>query len=154
MYERKDKWSVGQWMSSNPLTVPPETSVRSAFYRMRVEGYRHLLVVAEDELLGIVTDRDLRRPDVSGDPDGWNEFYQLDEGTEVRHVMTGKVESLSPHDGLEKALKVFIAHKFGAMPVLDKKGEVIGILTTHDLLTGFQSALDAVGGLLRLQDAP
>ena len=153
MQERKDKWTVGQWMTSNPRTVAPDESVRSAFYTMRAEGFRHLLVAEEGELVGIVTDRDLRRPDITPDAEGWNDYYQLNDDTEVRHVMTGNVRTLTPSDSLEKALSQFIDHKIGGMPVLDKKGQIIGILTTFDLLMGFQATLGAVGGLLRLEQA-
>lgn len=153
MQDRKDKWTVGEWMSDNPRTVEPDTSVRSAFYTMRTEGYRHLLVAEGGELVGIVTDRDLRRPDISSDAEGWNDYYQLDDDTEVRHVMSTKVHVLAPSDSLEKALDQFLEHKIGGMPVLDKKGGIIGILTTYDLLGSFQSALNTVGGLLRLEDA-
>lgn len=149
MHERKDSWSVGQWMTQNPHTVTSETPVKSAFYRMRHEGFRHLPVVDDGKLVGIVTDRDLRRPDLTPDPDGWNDYYRLDDQTEVRHVMTEKVDTLEPSDPLEKALSAFIDSKFGAMPVLDKNGDVLGILTSFDLMRAFQAALAETGGALR-----
>ncbi len=150
MYERKDKWSVGAWMSSNPRIVTPETPVTQAFYDMRSDGFRQLPVVEDGRLVGIVSDRDLRRPDLTDEPDGWNDYYQLNEDTEVRHVMTENVVTLSPSDQLEKALDLLLDKKFGALPVLDRKNEVIGIITTFDLMGAFRAALDDVGGTLRL----
>ncbi|MDA8016296.1 MAG: CBS domain-containing protein [Thermoanaerobaculia bacterium] len=149
MQERKDNWSVGQWMTQNPSSVSSDTPVKSAFYRMRREGYRHLPVVDDGRLVGIVTDRDLRRPDLTTEPDGWNDYYRLDDQTEVRHVMTERVDTLSPSDPLEKALSTFIEWKFGAMPVLDKNGDLLGILTSYDLLRAFQVALAESADLLR-----
>ena len=150
MQERKDKWSVGQWMTPNPQTVSPETSVRTAFLKMRTEGYRHLPVVEDDKLVGMVTDRDLRRPDLTDEPEGWHDFYNLDDDYEVRHVMTVRVESMTPSDGLEKALDLLIERRFGAAPVVDKTGAMIGILTTFDLMRAFQSVLGEVGEALRV----
>ncbi|RME52486.1 MAG: CBS domain-containing protein [Deltaproteobacteria bacterium] len=145
MQERKDKWSVGAWMTPNPFSISPDDSVRSAFFRMRREGVRHLIVEEEGKLVGIVTDRDLRRPDITEEPDGWDDYYRLDEDYEVRYVMTTAVKTLRPGDPLEKALKLFLAHKFGAIPVIDKKGSVIGILSTHDALAAFAELLATEG---------
>lgn len=149
MQERKDAWSVGQWMTQNPHTVTSDTPVKSAFYRMRHEGFRHLPVVDDGQLVGIVTDRDLRRPDLTSDPDGWNDYYRLDDQTEARHVMTENVATLSPSDPLERALAIFTEHKFGAMPVLDKNGDLLGILTSYDLLRAFQAAMAEAAEALR-----
>ncbi len=149
MQERKDKWSVGEWMTRNPQMISPETSVRAAFLKMRSEGYRHLPVVRDQKLVGMVTDRDLRRPDLTDDPEGWHDFYHLDDDYEVRHVMTSRVESMSPSDSLEKALDLLIERKFGAAPVIDKNGSMIGILTTLDLLRAFQAVMGTVSDALR-----
>jgi acetoin utilization protein AcuB len=149
MQERKDLFSVGQWMTANPETVSPDISVRSAFFKMRLEGYRHLLVEEEGKLVGIVSDRDLRRPDISNEPDGWNDFYNLDDDYEVRYVMTRDVHTVTSGDPLEKALKLMTERKFNALPVLDKRGKVIGILSSHDLLRAFQATLQESGEMLR-----
>ncbi len=149
MVERKDKWSVGQWMTPNPHEISPETSVRAAFFKMRSEGYRHLPVVEDRKLVGMVTDRDLRRPDLTSEPEGWHDFYNLDDDYEVRHVMTTEVESMMPSDSLERALELLIERKFGAAPVVDKTGSTIGIITTFDLMRAFQSVMGEVGEALR-----
>ena len=149
MQERKDKWSVGQWMTPNPQSISPETSVRAAFFKMRSEGYRHLPVVEGKKLVGMVTDRDLRRPDLTNDPEGWHDFYNLDDDYEARHVMTSRVASMTPSDSLEKALDLLIERKFGAAPVIDKHGAMIGIITTFDLMRAFQSVMGRVGEALR-----
>lgn len=149
MQERKDAWTVGAWMTSNPQSITPDTSVRTAFFKMRSEGYRHLPVVEGGKLVGMVTDRDLRRPDLSPEPDGWHDYYNLEEDYEVRYVMTTRVESMAPSDGLEKALQLLIDRKFGAAPVVDKKGDMIGIITTFDLMRAFQEVLGQVGEALR-----
>ena len=149
MQESRDKWSVGEWMTPHPQMISPDTSVRTAFFKMRSEGYRHLPVVADQKLVGMVTDRDLRRPDLTDEPEGWHDFYHLDDDYQVRHVMTSKVESLSPSDSLEQALNLLIERKFGAAPVIDRTGSLIGILTTLDLMRAFQSVIGEVGEALR-----
>lgn len=154
MHERKDRWSVGEWMSRNPEVVAPNTPVTHAFYAMRRGGFRQLPVVEDGRLVGIVTDRDLRRPDLTDEPDGWNDYYELSDDTEVRHVMTKNVMTLQSQDRLEKALDLLVDKKIGGVPVLDRQQAVLGILTTFDVMRAFRAALDDAGGALRLQSPP
>lgn len=149
MHERKDQWTVGYWMTQNPKTIGPDLLVRSAFFKMRIEGYRHLIVVENDELVGVVSDRDLRRPDLTDDPDGWDDFYRLDGDYEIRDIMTREVKTVRSGDSLEKALSMVLEHKFNALPVLDKHDKVIGILSSFDLLRAFEKALQVTGESLR-----
>lgn len=151
MQERKDKWSVGQWMTQNPYTVTPDTSVRVAFFRMRFEELRHLMIVEEGskKLLGIVSDRDLRRPDLTDEPDGWDEYYNLNSDYEVRDIMTSSVKTVKPGDSLEKAMRLMLEYRFSAVPVLDKRDELIGILSSHDIMKAFSSVLTDFGDVLR-----
>jgi acetoin utilization protein AcuB len=139
--ERKDRWSAGAWMTSNPISVAPSAEVSEAFFTLRSEGIRHLLVKEGEKLVGIVTDRDLRRPDLSNDPDGWNDYYRLDAGYTVSDVMTPLPKTVRPGDQLDKALGLMVEEKIGALPVVDKNGAPIGILTTHDMLCALRDLL-------------
>lgn len=149
MSDRRDPWSVGAWMTPNPATIAPDTPVRAAFYTMRARGFRHLLVTDGERLQGIVTDRDLRRPDLTEDPDGWNDYYRLDEDFLVRDVMTAAPQTAKPRDRIERALTAMLEGKFGALPVVDKNDRLIGILTTADMMRAFHTALIEVGDRLR-----
>lgn len=51
--------AVSEWMTPDPVTVPPDTSVRQALERMLQGGFRHLPVAEEDRVLGVVSMRDL-----------------------------------------------------------------------------------------------
>ncbi len=135
-------------MTRDPETVSPEILVRTAFVRMRVEGFRHLLVEDGERLCGIVTDRDLRRPDISDEPQGWNEYYNLDSDYTVRDVMTKDPVAVRPDDRLETALALFAKHKIGALPVLEDD-RTVGILTTDDALRAFAAVMKRAGKALR-----
>jgi CBS domain-containing protein len=50
---------VSEWMTRDPITVPPDTPVREALERMISGGFRHLPVVDEDAVVGVVSMRDL-----------------------------------------------------------------------------------------------
>ena len=57
---------VSEWMTANPMTVPPETPVQEALNTMLERGFRHLPVVEKEQILGIVSMRDLTRAGVGG----------------------------------------------------------------------------------------
>jgi acetoin utilization protein AcuB len=142
MQDHKDPLSVGAWMSTEPKYVSPETPTAEAFFTLREAGFRHLLVKNGEKLVGIVTDRDLRRPDLTSDADGWNDYYRIEAGYTVSDVMTPLPETVRSCDSLSKALKVMTEKKFGGIPVVDKNGLPIGILTTHDMLRALQEVLE------------
>jgi CBS domain-containing protein len=50
---------VSEWMTADPITVPPDTPVREALERMISGGFRHLPVVDEEAVIGVVSMRDL-----------------------------------------------------------------------------------------------
>lgn len=129
-----ERWTISRWMSDVPIAVASHVSVRAAFMKMRIGHFRHLLVVDDGHLVGIVTDRDLRRPDVSDAVDGWDDLYRLDEETSVREVMTAELKTVEPQDPMSKALGLFLRHHFGALPVVDRDGVVRGILSAVDVL--------------------
>jgi CBS domain-containing protein len=53
--------SVTQWMSRDPVTIGPETTVAEALNQMLFGGFRHLPVIDEDAVVGIVSMRDLAK---------------------------------------------------------------------------------------------
>jgi CBS domain-containing protein len=52
---------VSEWMTADPMTVPPDTPIKEALNTMLERGFRHLPVVDGERILGIVSMRDLTR---------------------------------------------------------------------------------------------
>jgi len=80
-------------------------------------------------LIGIVTDRDLRR------------CMGLLEKVKVNAVMTEILVTVSPNDTIEKAAQLMLMHKIGGLPVVEEN-KLVGVITTSDLL---QTFLDVMG---------
>ncbi|MDV2479681.1 MAG: CBS domain-containing protein [bacterium] len=140
-------------MTVNAITVSPETEVEFAYRLMKKLDIRNLPVVDQDGvLLGIVTDRDFRqvliptwmdkpltsRLRLSGDeeqPSKINkESYHAPEEVTVSEVMTRDVVTVHPDTDMYEAIGIIYEHKFGALPVVDDEGKVVGILTRTDLI--------------------
>jgi len=132
---------VSKYMTTKLITAAPEMSVKDAFLTMQLHRVRHLPVVEGDELVGIISDRDLRRPRWADKLDDWTACYQLDDETRVKDVMTRNPEVVHTYDRIRKAVKILLEQRYGALPVLNKKGELVGILSAHDLLVALDGFL-------------
>jgi len=120
------------------IAVPPETPVMIARERMERERIRHLLVTdPTGELLGIITDRDIRLnlPSRATSLSVWEVNYLLLRLT-VDQVMTKSVITVGPHRPAADAARLMLDHKIGALPVLEH-GRLVGIVTETDMLRAF-----------------
>jgi acetoin utilization protein AcuB len=120
---------VGKRMMRHPVIAAPEESLAVAQERMKAGGFRRLPVVKDGSLTGIITDRDVR------------EHAGRLKQTRIQAAMTADPVTVSPETTLEKAAQLLLAHKIGGLPVLEGS-EVVGIITTVDILKAF---LDVIG---------
>jgi acetoin utilization protein AcuB len=128
-------------MTQKLITAAPDMSVKDAFLIMRRHRVRHLPVVDGSELVGIISDRDLRRPRWADSVDDWTSYYQIDDQIHVSDVMTATPEILRTYDRILKAVTIFREQRYGALPVLDKSGDLVGILSAQDLLLALEELL-------------
>lgn len=132
---------VKNWMTPDPVTVHPDTGVKTAFRLMKKGGFKQLPVVEDGKLVGIITDRDIRRPEITDEIESWEQLYRLDDAFNIRGIMTTKVMTLKEDDSLESACLILRKQKFNALPVLSDAGDLVGILTVHDVLDAFIDSL-------------
>jgi CBS domain-containing protein len=132
---------IKDWMTSAPLTVSPATPVAKAHDLMLHRRIRHLPVVDDGRLVGIVTDRDIRTvlpsPATSF---AVGEIRFLLDKLKVGEVMTRSVITVSPEERLSEAVRLMLDNKFGSVPVVDG-GLLVGIVTELDLLRALGSSL-------------
>ena len=137
---------VKDWMTTNPLMVGPDTSVMKASQMMKENSIRHLPVVNDnEELVGIVSDRDLKEasPSKATTLDVHELYYLLSE-LKIKDIMTRNVLSVSPRDTVEKAAVVMLEKKIDALPV-EEEGKVVGILSQGDVF----KVLTSITGVYR-----
>jgi acetoin utilization protein AcuB len=123
-------------MTADVITASPTTTLAEALTLTRSHGIRHLPVLENGELVGLVTDRDLRL----AIPPIWAE--QRDELRSALHekqvgaVMVRSIITTSPTIPIEDAARLLYGHRIGCLPVLDG-GELVGILTETDVMRAF-----------------
>jgi acetoin utilization protein AcuB len=138
-------------MTRDPVAVSPDHTLAFALKLAREQRVRHLPVVAGGELVGIVSDRDMRlatpSPYTADDVDRL-EFL---ERTPVAEVMTREVVSVGAADTVEDAARALVRHRIGALPVVDAHNRLLGILTeTGALVRHLIGALPVVDAQNRL----
>lgn len=130
-------------MTRDPFSVAPDASLADALRLTREHRIRHLPVLRDGVLAGIVSDRDIRlaMPSPLTEPDeGRAEFLAR---TPVSAVMTADVITVGPLEAVEDAAKLMHRHRVGSLPVTDADGRLLGIVTETDILRCFA---ELVGG--------
>ncbi len=126
---------VSRYMTAQVISIPPDMGIREAFFVMKENSIRHLPVVDESKkLIGIISDRELRRPNWVDEAHDISHVYYLDNSMHVRDVMIKNVHVLHTYDTLAKAVSLLLDHGIGAAPVLDKTENLVGMLSAIDLL--------------------
>ncbi len=119
---------VKNHMTPNPTTITPKEDAKIAFHLLKKHGFRQFPVVKDGKLIGIVTDRDLRPV-----------LTELD--LRVDDVMTSNPVTILEDATVEEAARIVSDRKFNALPVVSKTGELIGIITSTDILKSFLNPL-------------
>jgi len=118
-------------MHTSPITLSPDDSVQDALERCTDWRVRHIPVMEDDELVGMVSDRDIRmaagRALVAGNASGGADVAK------IRDLMSTEIESIDPRDLLSIAVAVMLPSKVTALPVMID-GMLMGIVTRADIL--------------------
>ncbi len=125
---------VKEVMSENPVTIGPAAKLRSVNQLMKANKVRHVPVIKNGKLLGIVTEKDIRYAMIPEKipgkkvPHGWN----LDH-LKVQDIMTTDPIIISLETQVEEAARIIYGNKIGALPVI-KNNNLVGIITVMDIL--------------------
>ncbi len=116
-----DQHMVGAWMTHNPVIAEPGEKLTSVEAKMREGSFRSVPVVSDGNLLGIVTDRDLR-----------SHTGFLDHAT-ASDAMAQDLVTVTPSSSIREAARLLRERKIGGLPVVED-GSLVGIITTTDVL--------------------
>lgn len=137
--EPQPEWArlrVDDVMSREPLTASADDTIPVVVNRMGRHGIRHVPVVdGERRVIGVLSDRDVRT--AIGNPLcalSANEAIVRIESTRVAHAMTRAPSTLPLGSPLSQAAAFFADHKVGALPIVDERDRLIGLVSYTDVL--------------------
>ncbi|MBD5557018.1 MAG: CBS domain-containing protein [Desulfovibrio sp.] len=125
---------IRNWMTPEVITVTPDTSLLKLGKLMRDHGVRRLPVLDNGRVVGIISDRDVRdaSPSKATTLDMYEMHYLLAE-IKAKDIMTPRPVTIKPTDTVEKAAMIMLDRKIGGLPVVDEKGELVGIISDQDV---------------------
>lgn len=127
---------VGELMTRDVVTLKETQNLGKADELLRLHRIRHLPVVRQGKLVGLITHRDLLRAAAT---------HTLDPAAQplwAADIMTRDVQTVRPDTPLNDAVGMMLKHKFGCLPVVDANGILQGILTEADMVRYAQHLIE------------
>jgi acetoin utilization protein AcuB len=129
-------------MSRDVQTLNLGQTLLDAITFLREHSVRHVPIMDGDTLVGILTDRDVKRATPSAlSADQRPAWEKIVTETTLAKVMTREPTTGAPTMTLREALRLFVEERIGCLPILEA-GSLVGIVTASDL---FKAALEALG---------
>ncbi len=126
---------VSRLMSTDLVTVNPDTPLTEVRKLMDQHEIHHLPVVEFRRIVGLISKTDLLHflHGFTQNPhEEVMEAVRLKRWT-AKEIMTTKLGKVQPNDTIRTALDIFKINRFHALPVVEGE-ELVGILTTHDII--------------------
>lgn len=127
--------TVAEIMTTKVTTASLDDTLGGIRKVFELNKFHHMPIVEDSRLAGIVSDRDVLRglsPHVDSTRADSRDLNTLKK--KAHQVMTRRVITISPEDTLEEAVALMLEKKFNCLPVLERSGAVIGIVTKSDLM--------------------
>jgi len=125
---------VSKWMSKNVITIDVDDSMQEAVKLMKQRDIRMLPVLKKRKLVGVVTDRDLKRASASDATTlDVHELLYLVSKIKVGNIMTKDPITVPQNFTVEETAVVLLKNKISGAPVVDQNGQLVGTITQTDL---------------------
>ena len=125
---------VKHWMNKQLITIDANDSMNDAIRLLKKHDIKMLPVMKQGRLVGIVTDRDLKRSSASDATSlEIHELLYLISKIKVKDVMTKNPITVPLDYTIEETAEVLLKHKISGVPVIDHYGSIVGTITQNDI---------------------
>jgi len=125
---------VKDWMSRTVITVDINDSMQDAMKLLKEHGISMLPVTKRGKLVGIVTDRDIKRSSASDATTlEVHELLYLISKITVKDIMTKEPITIPFDLTVEEAAEIMMKNKISGAPVVDHDGQLVGVITKGDI---------------------
>lgn len=135
--------TVGEMMTRDVKSLRVEQTLLEAMQFLRENHVRHIPILDGDRLVGVLTDRDIKRATPSAlDPSQREVWERIVKETTLAKVMTRDPSTLGPEASMRDVLSAFVEDRIGCMLVVEE-GKLVGIVTASDMFRTMLASLDA-----------
>jgi acetoin utilization protein AcuB len=150
---------VKDWMTRNVITIDIDGTMDEAIRLMKENNIRKLPVIKRDRLVGILSDRDIKRASASDATTlDIHELLYLISRIKVKSIMARDPITVPVDFTMEETAELLMKKKISGVPVVDSKGSLVGIITESDIFRALISLTGiGKGGVqfaFRLEDRP
>ena len=136
---------VADMMTTEIITAGMDDTLGGIRKVFELNDCHHIPIIEDDRLVGIVSDRDvLKGLSPTADLAIADNRALKTLRKKAHQIMTRNVTTISPEDTIEEAATVFLKLKFSCLPVLERSGHLVGIITKTDLLASLLDKTMAV----------
>ena len=130
-------------MSENIVSIDADAPIRKAKEIFNKKGFHHLLVLENEKLFGVISDRDLLKaisPNVDSPAATEKDLATLNK--KAHQIMSRNPICLYEHDTAKDAVLLFNAHKISCIPVINEERKPVGIVTWRDIIRYIASKIE------------
>ena len=125
---------VKNWMSKPAITIDADASMNDAINLLKNNNIKMLPVMEKGKLVGIVTDRDLKRASASDATSlEIHELLYLISKIKIKEIMTKNPITVPQDCTVEETAEILLKHNISGVPVVDQYRDIVGVITKNDL---------------------
>lgn len=134
---------VKNWMSKTVITADADDSIHDAMKLLKTHKIRMLPVIKKSKLVGVITDRDIKRASASDATTlSVHELNYILSTVKVKEIMPKKLITVPFDYTIEETAEVLLNHKISGVPVVDHDGGIVGTITQTDI---FREIISSAG---------
>ena len=139
--------NISLWMKKNVVTIEAEQTLQEAIALFEHHGFRHLPVVQDQRVVGVLTSADINRvlPSVLNQEE-YEESGYLIEQTTVAAAMGSPAITIPTTASLLDAVGLMRRNKIDSLPVVDAHGGPLRIISITDIFQAFHEIMSTEGG--------
>ena len=122
-------------MNADVVTIDMDARLRTVQELFSERKFHHILVMEDNELVGVVSDRDILKklsPFIDTSSERPQDRSTLDK--RMHQIMTRKPITTEKETTIEEAADIFMKENISCLPILSSQKEIIGIITRKDIL--------------------
>ncbi|MBW6451112.1 MAG: CBS domain-containing protein [DPANN group archaeon] len=125
MHSDNEEIKVSEIMTKKVIVIESEKSVKEAAHFLKLYNIRGLVVVENNDVIGLVTDKDIINNIVSEN--------KIPSQFKVKDIMTSKLFSVGPDEKISDVADKMYSNRIGRVPVIDSDDNLVGIITETDI---------------------